>query len=121
MKFLNYLLLIAALTFCTLTNSQVKTNFNSEEKLTEKGKFKKDYKTAIDLELPQKDIKQLLAKEKREKKEDGAKILRIAELVPIDIDLVKQIKWTSDEQFVYGKYTIKAKGALSVSINFDNF
>lgn len=121
MKFLNYLLLSVTLTFCILANSQVKTNFNSEEKLTEKGKFKKDYKTVIDLELPQKDIKQLLAKEMREKKESDTKILRIAELVPVDIDMAKQIKWTSDEQFAYGKYTIKAKGALSVSINFDNF
>jgi hypothetical protein len=121
MKFLNYLLLSVALTFCTLANSQVKTNFNSEEKLTQKGKFKKDYKTAIDLELPQKDIKQLLAKEMREKKEGQTKILRIAELVPIDVDMAKQIKWTYDEEFAYGKYTIKAKGALSVSINFDNF
>jgi lysyl endopeptidase len=31
------------------------------------------------------------------------------------------MKWTADNFFAYGKYTIKATGALSASMNFDKF
>jgi hypothetical protein len=38
---LHYFLLLPAMIFWCISNAQVKTKFNNQEKLTEKGKFKK--------------------------------------------------------------------------------
>lgn len=118
---LHYFLLLSTITFSYLSIAQVKTNFNNPEKLTEKGKFKRNYKSKVDLELPEKDLKQLLTKELGENKDNTTKPLRIAEAIEVDIDIAKQMKWDTDDLFAYGKYIIKANGALSLSINFNKF
>lgn len=115
-----FLLIITMLSFCWL-QSQVRTNFNNPERLAGKGKFKSNYVTAIDLEIPARNIQQLLAKEMAENKGSEVKPFRIAEPLPVDLDLANTMKWFEGEGISYGKYTLNLKGALSASINFDRF
>ncbi len=118
-KYLSAIILIAIGNFSI---SQVKTNFNSGAKLAERGRFDQPFQKAIDHVLPSKGINALLDKDVDEMKSTNEwKPLRIAEPTPVNIDIAGQMNWTSDELYAYGKYTIKASGALSVSINFDKF
>ncbi len=90
--------------------------------LTTKGRFIKDYKQKIDFELAAKNINELLAKEKSElTKNDEIKIFRIAVPVPVNLDIANRMNWTYDKEYAYGKFTIRLNGALSSSINFDQF
>lgn len=45
----------------------------------------------------------------------------IAEPIPSNIDIVKSASWVESEIYSYGKFTIKADSAKTLSINFDRF
>ena len=101
--------------------AQVKTNFNNNVTVSSStGRFSRSY-LARDIELPVPDIQPLLDKEKNAVPADGNKLLQIAQPVPADIDVTKVGNWTTDEQFAYGKLTIHARKAQSLSVNFDRF
>ena len=117
-KFLTLPLLL----LCFLVSAQVKTNFNNESVIDEKGRFVKPYKVQADFEISAKDIDTLLQIEKREsQKSNNEKPFQLAVPVSINWDIAKSINWTTDGEFAYGKCTIKVNGALSSSINFDQF
>ncbi len=89
-------------------NAQVRTNFNNAEKITTKGKFNKSYGTEFALEVAKKDINELLEKEKTDyaaTNED--KPFRLATAIPIDIDIAKQVNWSFENEFAYGKLSIR--------------
>lgn len=113
-----FLLFVIATSTCTI-NAQVKTNFNNPEKIDAKGKFKKNYSEAI-FQLAAPDLTKALAKEKAEV-ESGSKIFYIAEPVPVKIDVSKLASWVNDSRYSNGKFTLKSKGAKTLSINFSNF
>lgn len=76
-------------------NAQVRTNLNNAEKITTKGKFNKAYRTSIDFEVPKKDIKELLEKEKREYASTNEdKPFRLATAIPVNIDIAKLANWS---------------------------
>lgn len=99
--------------------AQVTTNFNSTEKLTVNGKFNFPYKV-IAVDIPAPDLAPAYAREKAELS-TGSKIAFIAQPVPVKINVPSQISWGSDGTYSYGKFTLKAVGAKSLSINFSNF
>lgn len=102
--------------------AQVTTNFNNKELISNQGRFKKAYKEQINFETPVKDINKLIEKEKKENVQSkGEKPFRIAESVAVDLDIAKLINWVVDSGYAHGKFTIKVNGALSNSINFDQF
>ncbi|MEQ1553963.1 MAG: trypsin-like peptidase domain-containing protein [Ferruginibacter sp.] len=122
MKKITQLILILLSINISNAVAQVTTNFNNENLISSRGTFSKNYATSIDFTVPAKNIEALLEKETQDKlKSNETKPFRLAEPVAIDLDIAKQIKWTYDSEFAYGKYTITQTGALSSSINFDQF
>ncbi|MEK6783026.1 MAG: hypothetical protein AABY93_15105 [Bacteroidota bacterium] len=105
----------------SLTTAQVSTNFNNPVAITAQGKFKKEHSSKAPYIIPAKDIKALLKKEALEDTVEGGKPFRIAEAVPVSIDVVSEATWVEDGGFVYGKFKLVAAGAKSISINFDRF
>jgi lysyl endopeptidase len=115
------LVLMAAALLCT-TDAQVKTNFNNDAPLNDQGLFARPYKNAINFELPSKNIKELLETERQESAGSSeGRPFKLAVPVAVDLNVVKLTDWTFDNTYAYGKYTIKLNGALSSSINFDQF
>jgi len=103
-------------------SAQVKTNLNNTDKITVKGKFNKAYKTEVDFEMPARNLKDLLEKEINDyASTNDDKPFRLATPVPVDIDIATLANWSTDGEFDYGKFSIRLKGALSSSINFDKF
>jgi lysyl endopeptidase len=122
MKQIKYILLLHFSLLCYVTLAQVKTNFNNEKLIINKGWFDKSSHTEIDFEIPSKNINDLLEKEKQElAAAPGTKPFRLAVAVKVDLDIAKLMEWTTDKEFVFGKYNIKLNGALSSSLNFDKF
>lgn len=122
MNLIKRLLLPALLCYCFIGNAQVNTDFNNNVPITTEGKFNKARQSKIDLELPQLDITALHEKEKAAKAaSDQTKPLQIAVPVSVDIDIANRMNWETDNESAYGKYSIRATGALSASINFDKF
>ncbi|MBS1949603.1 MAG: T9SS type A sorting domain-containing protein [Bacteroidetes bacterium] len=103
------------------TLGQVKTNFNNHEEVTVKGKFQKNFSAKIHRNIPPKDIPSLLAKEASESRPGEAKPFRIAQAEKVDIDVVKEADWVNEGSFAFGKFTLVATGAKSISANFDQF
>lgn len=122
MYFRNLLLLFGSCFSLGAAVAQVKTNFNNPAALTAAGRFAQSYQ-AVTIELPAIDHRKLLEAEKAVslRSADVAKPFQIATPVPVDIDVAGKANWTSDEQFAYGKLTIHAGQAKSLSINFDRF
>ena len=116
-KRLFLLFLIATSTYTI--NAQVKTNFNNPEKIDTKGKFKINYSAAI-FELAAPDLTNALAREIAEVK-GGSKLFYIAEPVPVKIDVSQLASWVNVGKNSHGKFTLKSKGAKTLSINFSNF
>lgn len=116
------LLLLAALLFIT-ARAQVSTNFNNNQPILSEGRFGKPYKATVHFEIAAKDINALLENEKKEAaaKAGEGQPFKLAVPVPIDLNIAKDADWTEDGKYAYGKYTINANGALSASINFDDF
>lgn len=122
MRTIKYILLFHLILFCYYAQSQVRTNFNNEALISNQGRFAKGYKTQIDFELPAKNIKELLDTEKKEQlQSNNTKRFRLAVPVSVNLDIAKLTSWTYDNGYAYGKFTIKMNGALSASINFDQF
>lgn len=64
----------------------------------------------------------MLETEKKELlKSNDTKLFKIAVAVPVDIDIAKLTNWFQGNEYMYGKFTLKLNGALSASINFDQF
>jgi V8-like Glu-specific endopeptidase len=119
---LKLLLLPLLLLFSLFLNAQVSFNFNNPDEISDRGRFARSYKTRIDFEIPAKNIAGLLEKEKVElEKSKETKPFQLAEPVPVDIDIPALISWDNDINFAYGKFTIRVNGALSASINFNQF
>lgn len=115
-----FLTFITLCSFCV--SAQVTTNFNNELTISSKGRFGKGYKERIDFEIPARNIASLLEAEKRaDAGSNEARPFRLAEPIAIDLDIAKLINWVTDKETAYGKFTIKVNGALSTSINFDQF
>lgn len=122
MKYLKIQICILVLLYVNSLTAQVSTNFNNEILVTGNGKFMKNYLSTIDLTLPSKNIDSLLSIERIEllnSKEE--KPFKLAIPLSVNLDIAKLIKWTSDNEFAYGKFTIKQTDALSSSISFDKF
>lgn len=115
--------LVTILFFITNSSiSQVSTNFNNDNTISVKGRFDRNYVTAIDLIIPSKNIDSLLSKEKRDLAQSNElKPFKLADPTKVNLDIPKLIKWTFDKEFAYGKFTLKLSGALSTSISFDKF
>ncbi|MFM7852690.1 MAG: trypsin-like serine peptidase, partial [Flammeovirgaceae bacterium] len=101
--------------------AQVRTNINSNEIITSKGKFKKNYSTKAMYRIPKKDMKALFDKEMAENSNGEAKPFRIAVAVPVDINVVKEASWIEEEGYSHGSFTVIADDAKSISVNFDRF
>ncbi|HEX5170405.1 MAG TPA: hypothetical protein VFW11_14610 [Cyclobacteriaceae bacterium] len=102
-------------------NAQVKTDFNNTERITLSGKFNKRYQQLKSSIIPARDIQSLLRRDSLDDLTPEPKPYRIAEPISADIDVVKNAAWIQDESYAYGKYTIYAQGAKSISVNFDQF
>lgn len=113
--------LILLLGFLRLSHAQVKTNFNNVEPISSMGKFQKNFREKNPYVIPARDIKSLLENEESKNTPGEAKPFRIAEAIDVDIDVMKEATWTEDDEFVFGKFSIVAAGAKSISINFDKF
>lgn len=123
MKSTKNILLFHVIFLFNYAQAQVKTNFNNEKEITSKGQFTKDYKSQIDFEIPAKNINELLDTEKREQLQlnDVKPPFKIAVAIPANLDIAKLVNWIYDNGYAYGKFTVKLNGALSASINFDEF
>lgn len=105
----------------SIANAQVRTNINNDEVITARGKFKKNYSTKSPYLIPPKDIKALLEKEILENSTGETKPFRIAEAIPVDINVVQEASWIEEGSYAHGSFTIIAAGAKSISVNFDQF
>ena len=102
--------------------AQVRTNFNNETLIGESGRFSQPYSVQIDFQVPGKNLDVLLAIEKRYSDNMNAVLpFQIAAPIPVDLNISKLIKWSIEKEFAYGKFVIKLNGALSSSINFNEF
>ncbi|MBS1559811.1 MAG: trypsin-like peptidase domain-containing protein [Bacteroidetes bacterium] len=111
----------AAFISLNIVFGQVKTNFNNLEEISEKGKFQKNFLAKIHRTFLQKDIQLLLDKEAKENKSGEARPFRIAEPDSVDIDVIREADWIEEGSYLYGKFTLVATGAKSISANFDQF
>lgn len=111
--------LLAILALSLQIKAQVKTNFNNTERVNERGHFNKSYAT-FTFEITPPDLTNAL---RRDKTEDSfsSKVFYIAEPVATNINVVKLANWVSDDKYSYGKFTLIAKKAKTLSINFSNF
>ncbi|MBI1767411.1 MAG: trypsin-like peptidase domain-containing protein [Bacteroidetes bacterium] len=99
----------------------MRTNINNDEVITARGKFRKNYSAKAPYLIPPKDIKALFEKEILEKGADESKPFRIAEAIPVDINIVQEASWIEEGSYSHGSFTIIAAGAKSISVNFDQF
>lgn len=101
------------------SKAQVKTNFNNTEKLSKRGRFDKLYpESAFEIASP--NLENALRSDKTEDSL-GSKVFYIAEPIAVNINVSKHANWMEDEKYFYGKFTLLAKGAKTLSINFSNF
>ena len=105
----------------SIANAQVRTNINNDEVITARGKFKKNYSAKAPYLIPPKDIKALIEKEMLEIGTGESKPFRIAEAIPVDINVVQEASWIDEGSYAHGSFTIIAAGAKSISVNFDQF
>ena len=113
--------IIAFLAGLSFALAQVSTVFQSSELIESSGKFNKAYKNKTPWVLPPEDIGALLAADSADNTSNGPKLFKIAKAVPLNIDVVKAADWIEDGDFAYGKFTIVAPGAKSISVNFERF
>ncbi len=122
MKNIKYIIIISILFCYKHIYAQVTTDFNNTTLITTKGRFFKNYDTKVDFLIPAKSIKELEEVDKISLKNiANLKYLKIATPISVNLHLPKLINWTFDNEYAYGKYTIKLTNALSSSINFDQF
>ena len=122
MKKILYIPMAVLLFMANSLLAQVSTIFNNEQIISSKGQFEKNYTSTIDFVIPLKNIDSLLVKERQDSGESiEVKPFRLATPITVNLDIAKYIKWNYDNEFAFGKFTIKLSGALSSSINFDNF
>lgn len=122
MSIVKHLLLLLLTIVCLYTNAQVKTNFNNDRTITNSGRFVKTYRTQTDFEIPAKDINALLNTERRlQAQSNEVKPFRLAEPVAVDLNIIRRMSWLYEGDTAFGKFTIHLRGALSASINFDQF
>ncbi len=122
MRTIKYFLALPFILLCFFASAQVRTNFNNDVQITNRGRFIKAYKGQIDFEIPAKNNFQLLEIEKTEiEKSNQSKPFQLAVPVAVDLNIAKLANWTYEDDFAFGKFTIKLNGALSASINFDQF
>jgi lysyl endopeptidase len=118
-KNLLFVTIFCALCFMELS-AQVKTNFRNNTLITGKGKYDRDYKMAVYRIAPP-DTNAIKQRELQDKKGAGVKPFRFAEPVSVNINVAKLIQWNEDGEFAFGRFSIGAKGARSLSINFNDF
>lgn len=106
--------------FITLTNAQVKTKFNNNEFITTKGIFQKNYKESV-LNLTVPTEQQIRDAEREDAIISTDRLFRIAIPINTDVDFIKTALWINDLNFSYGKLTLNATNAKSLSLNFNKF
>ncbi|MCO6497598.1 MAG: hypothetical protein J5I50_08040 [Chitinophagaceae bacterium] len=122
MKEIIKLLVLPLLFSYTGLSAQVETNFNNLIEINEQGQFIKPYKKQVDVKLPSKSIDSLLRIELRDLAiSRNEKPFQLAVPVKIDLNIAKRMQWNYFNDSAYGRFTIKADGALSTSINFNKF
>jgi len=116
-------LLIATLicAFAGFANAQVKTNFNNTEQIGARGKYSKSFRGKNPYVIPARNIKTLLRQDSLENLLGEAKPFKIAEALPVDIDVVREAERVEENGMAYGKFTLVAASAKSISANFDKF
>jgi lysyl endopeptidase len=112
-------LVLIALCILSIGNAQVKTNYNNSERLTARGRFLKEY-TPRAIELAAPDVSRALRRD-QEEASLGSKLLYIAEPMRVNINVVRDANWQTDGKWEYGKFTLRSKGAKTLSINFSNW
>jgi lysyl endopeptidase len=106
--------------FLFSVQAQVKTKFNNVEPLSKGGKFMKNFHDRKPYVIPARDINLLLQKEAQENS-DYYKRLIIAEPIKVNIDVVNEAFWLQENGFSFGRFTLVAAGAKSISLNFNGF
>jgi lysyl endopeptidase len=112
-------LVFIALCILSIGNAQVKTNYNNTDRVTARGRFLKEYVPKA-LELAAPDVSQALRRD-QEEASLGSKLFYIAEPMRVNINVVRAASWNVDGKFEYGKFTLRSKGARTLSINFSNW
>jgi len=106
-----------------ILNAQVKVSYNNKNKIDNLGKFQKSYQENR-IQISEINTEELLKNEKTIKTRNETNVLetfRFAELVSINLNVAKEMSWTNDLEFDYGKLSIISKSAKSLSANFDRF
>ncbi|HEY9257510.1 T9SS type A sorting domain-containing protein [Chitinophaga sp.] len=105
---------------CTLISyAQVRINYNNQVKISAQGYFSRQYAiNTYRVTPPSKE--RFLLKESQYLKA-GEKQFLIAEAVPVNIDLMTSAAWINETSYSYGKFTIHADSAETLSFNFDKF
>ncbi len=111
------ILLFISFIFILNANAQTRTNLNSEEIITAKGKFDKNYNVKEPFIIPPQNIE----KEKLEAGTEWSGPFRFAEAIPVDINVVQEASWVEEEDYVHGIFKLIAAGAKSISVNFNQF
>jgi hypothetical protein len=119
MKSLLITTLICAL--AEMLNAQVKTDFNNGEQIGTRGKYSKNFRGKNPYVIPARDIKVLLRQDSLEILSSKAIPFKIAKALPVNINVVKEAEWVEEDGMAYGKFTLMAASAKSVSANFDQF
>lgn len=106
------LIIIFLLIISNYTNSQVIVSFNSRIDI-ENGVFQKAYPKNNSIIVSQYNVDNIKLKGE----------CRASNSTPINVSIAisKLINWVEENDFIYGRYIVKANGALASSINFDKF
>lgn len=113
--------LMGFVTLAQITIAQVKTDFNNPTPIRENGKFLKSFPLRVHHTIQARDTKALLDQEISENRSGLLKPYKIAESIIVNIDVIKEADWILEAGFAYGKFTVVAKEAKTISANFDNF
>lgn len=114
------LLLLSAILLCALPAiPQVKISYNSPQKITRQGYFSKSYEERSHRAIIP--SKQSILQKEQQNERAGEKQFIIAVAIPSNIDVVTAASWINEGRYSYGKYTIHADSAKTLSLNFDRF
>jgi lysyl endopeptidase len=115
------LLVTITLLCLNLGNAQVRTNFNNPDQIGSRGKYSKNFQDKSPFLIAARDTRVLLEREARDQASGVTRPFRIAEPISVDIDVVQEAEWLEENGVAFGKFTILASGAKSISANFDQF
>src|SRR5919109_799129 len=122
MKAIKHIICLLLMMSFFFAKGQVKTNFNSEKIIGNRGYFLKNYRARINHGIPEKNINELLQRDRRvDSLSNDVKPFRLAEPVAVDLNITDGMNWIYDSGYAYGKSVIHLRGVLTASIYFDRF